>query len=206
MAYRVFATVTEAGGLSEGVDHTALVYLTLGSGSGSYSVNEVVTGSESGIRGTVVSWDSTTKLLILKDIIPYNTGNTNIGVGGYLYEFSYNSTVVDFLVQNAGTNYSAIPTIVVENTGDIQATGTVVMTTAGDQVDSITITAGGYGIPQTVDSSYALHPTITFTNDASDTTGSGAVVQAILGGENATGNGGASYRIKSIAYSSSIRS
>jgi len=202
-----YATVTEAGGLSEGVDHTALVYLTLGSGNNqNFSVNEIVTGSESGVRGTVVSWDASTKLLTLKDIVPYNTGNINIGIGGYLYEFSYNSTVVDFLVQNAGTNYSAVPTITVENNGDIQATGTVVMTTAGDQVDSITITTGGYGIKQSVDSSYVLHPTVTFTNDPSDTTGSGAVVQAILGGENATGNGGASYRIKSISYSSSIRS
>ena len=49
------------------------------------------------------------------------------------------------------------------------------MTTAGDQVESITITNGGYGIPQTIDGTYnLLHPTITFTNAAGDTTGSGA--------------------------------
>ena len=80
------------------------------------------------------------------------------------------------------------------------------MTTAGDQVASITITNGGYGIPQTVDGTYNLHPTITFTNDASDTTGSGAVAYAILGGEKLAGNGGASYRIKRIDYQVIVRS
>ena len=88
----------------------------------------------------------------------------------------------------------------------IQATGTVNLTTAGDQVKSITITNGGYGIKQTVDGSYAVHPTVTFTNDGSDSTGAGAVAQAILGGENAVGNGGASYRIKYIDYQAIVRS
>ena len=76
---------------------------------------------------------------------------------------------------------TAAPTITIENTGDIQATGTVVMTGAGDQVASVTITNGGYGIPQTIDGTYNLHPTITFTNAGSDTTGAGAVAYAILG-------------------------
>ena len=39
-----------------------------------------------------------------------------------------------------------------------------------------------------------------------DSTGSGAVVQAILGGENLVGNGGATYRIKSIDYQTIVRS
>ena len=80
------------------------------------------------------------------------------------------------------------------------------MTTAGDQVQSLTITNGGYGIPQTVDGTYNIHPTVTFTNAAGDTTGSGAVAQAILGGELINGNGGASYRIKKIDYQTIIRS
>ena len=70
------------------------------------------------------------------------------------------------------------------------------MTTAGDQVASITITNGGYGITQSVDGSYNLHPTVTFNNAAGDTTGAGAKAYAIMGGENIVGNGGATYRIK----------
>ena len=53
------------------------------------------------------------------------------------------------------------------------------MTTAGDQVASLTITNGGYGIPQTIDGTYNLHPTVTFTN-AGDTTGSGALHKQFL--------------------------
>ena len=76
----------------------------------------------------------------------------------------------------------------------------------GDQVASITINNGGYGIPQTVDGTYNLHPTVTFTNASGDTTGANAAAQAVLGGENLTGNGGASYRIKGIEYSTVVRS
>jgi hypothetical protein len=201
-------TVSSAGGLNDGVEHIAQVELTLelDSGTGNYSVDESVTGSVSGVRGTVISWDVNTGKLLLKDIVPYNTGDVNVGIAGLLYEFSYNSTIVDFNIQDAGTNYTAAPTVSIENTGDIQATGTAVMTAAGDQVSSITITNGGYGISQTVDSSYAVHPTVTFTNDASDTTGSGVVAQAILGGEKVTAAGGTSYRIKSIEYKSIVRS
>ena len=53
---------------------------------------------------------------------------------------------------------------------------------------------------------YALHPTITITNASGDITGAGVVAQAVLGGENAVGNAGASFRIKSIAYTTQIRS
>jgi len=204
-----YATVIEAGGLSDGVSHPAILNITLDVPSGNsqnFSVNEVVTGSISGVRGTVVSWTPATGLLVVKDIIPYNTGNVNVGIGGLLYEFSSKNTIIDFIIANPGTNYTGVPTIAIENTGDIQATGTVVMTTAGDQVASITINNGGYGIPQTVDGTYNLHPTVTFTNASGDTTGANAAAQAVLGGENLTGNGGASYRIKGIEYSTVVRS
>ena len=204
-----YATIVEAGGLSAGVAHTALVNLYLDanfSNGQNFSVDEVVTGSISGVRGTVVSWNPVTQVLQVKDIVPFNTGDINVGIGGYLYEFSSKNSIVDFNIQSAGTNYTAAPTVAIENTGDIQATGTAVLTTAGDQVASITITNGGYGIPQTIDGSYNTHPTITFTNAAGDTTGSGAVAQAIMGGENAVGNGGATYRIKRIEYSTTVRS
>ena len=203
-----YATITTAGALSEGVPHAALMEITVDGNFGNgqnYAVNEVVTGDVSGVKGTVVSWNPSTGKLVVGDIIPFNTGNVNIGVAGYLYKFSDTSTIVDFNIQNAGTNYSLVPTVAVENTGDIQATGTVVLTAAGDQVGSITITNGGYGIPQTVDGTYNIHPTVTFTNASGDTTGAGAVAQAILGGEKLVGNGGASYRIKSIEFQTIAR-
>ena len=204
-----YATVVEAGGLADGVAHPAVLNITLdvpGGNGLNFSTNEVVTGSISGVRGTVVSWIPSTGILTVNNIIPFNTGNVNIGIGGLLYEFSQNSSIIDFIIANPGTNYTGVPTIAIENTGDIQATGTVVMTTAGDQVASITINNGGYGIPQTVDGTYNLHPTVTFTNASGDTTGANAAAQAVLGGENLTGNGGASYRIKSIEYSTVVRS
>jgi hypothetical protein len=204
-----YAAISTAGGLNEGTDHTALVNITVDPSFGNgqnYSVNEVVTGEVSGIKGTVVSWNPNTNILQVQSIIPFNTGNVSVGEAGYLYQFSEKSTIVDVYIQNPGTNYTAPPTIAVENTGDIQAVGTVVMTTAGDQVSSITLTNGGYGIPQTIDGTYNLHPTITFTNAGGDTTGSGASGYAIMGGEKILGNSGASYRIKSIEYISNARS
>ena len=204
-----YATVTEAGALNEGRPHEALYYVYVDGNFGNgqnYSVNEVVTGSVSGIRATVVSWDTTNGILTIKDIVPYNTGNINVGIGGYLYKFSENSTIVDMVIQDQGTDYSATPTITIENAGDIQATATAVMTAAGDQISSITINNGGYGYEQYVDTSYDIHPTITITNDPGDTTGSGATAQAVLGGENLLGNGGASYRIKKIEYAVNVRS
>ena len=204
----IFAGITTAGTLGSGLEHESIIDLVLDTDDGngqSFTPDEFVTGDVSGVRGTVVSWNPSTGVLQVKDVLPYNTGNVNIGISGYLYEFSKDSTVVDVFIQNAGTNYTAVPTVTFENTGDIQATGTAVLTTAGDQVASITITNGGYGIPQTVDGTYNLHPTITFTNDASDTTGSGAVGYAIMGGEKITANGGAQYRIKDIRYNAIVR-
>ena len=204
-----YANIAIAGGLSEGREHNAIVNITLDALDGNgqnFSVNEVVTGDTSGVRGTVVSWDLSNKVLQLKDVTAFNTGDVNVGEAGYLYKFAENSTIVDVVIQNAGTNYSAIPTVAFESIGDIQATGTVTMTVAGDQVGGVTITNGGYGYVQSVDNSYDIHPTITFTNAGGDTTGSGAVGYAIMGGEKVSGNNGAQYRIKSIEYLSSVRS
>ena len=204
-----YATVTSAGGLADGVSHTAVLNITLDISAGTttnYQTNEVVTGAISGVQATVVTWNNQTGVLQVKDIVPFNTSNVNIGIGGLLYEFSQNSSVIDFIIANPGVNYTGVPTIAIENTGDIQATGTVVMTPAGDQVASITINNGGYGIPQTVDGTYNLHPTVTFTNASGDTTGANAAAQAVLGGENLVGNGGATYRIKSIEYLTTVRS
>ena len=204
-----YANIAIAGGLSEGREHNALVNITLDAYDGNgqnFSVNEIVTGDTSSVRGTVVSWDASNKVLQLKDVTPFNTGDVNVGEAGYLYKFAENSTIVDVVIQNAGTNYSATPTVAFESIGDIQATGTVTMTVAGDQVAGVTITNGGYGYVQSVDNSYNLHPTITFTNAGGDTTGSGAVGYAIMGGEKVSGNNGAQYRIKSIEYLSTVRS
>ena len=204
-----YANIAIAGGLSEGREHNALVNITLDALDGNgqnFSVNEIVTGDTSGVRGTVVSWDLSNKVLQLKDVTAFNTGDVNVGEAGYLYKFAENSTIVDVVIQNAGTNYSATPTVAFESIGDIQATGTVTMTVANDQVAGVTITNGGYGYVQSVDNSYNLHPTITFTNAAGDTTGSGAVGYAIMGGEKVSGNNGAQYRIKSIEYLSTVRS
>ena len=202
-----YATVDTAGGLNEGTDHAAVIEIHLEGGSGgTYSVNEVVTGGSSGVQGTVVTWDAVNKVLQVQNVVPYNTGNVAKGEQGFLYQFSENSTVVDFYIQNAGTNYTGVPTVAIEDVGDIQCTGTVVMTGAGDQVASITINNGGYGITQSVDGTYILHPTVTFTNAGGDTTGAGAVAYAIMGGELLDGTGGASYRIKSIDYLTGVRS
>ena len=204
-----FASVDTAGALSDGVEHNAglKIFLDATNANGqNYSVNEVVTGSVSGVQATVVSWDPSETSVVVQNVVPYNTGNIAIGIAGYLYEFSQKGTIVDFNVQNPGTNYSAPPTVAIENTGDIQATATAVLTTAGDQVASLTINNGGYGIPQTVDGTYNVHPTVTFTNATGDTTGAGAVAQAILGGENLVGNAGATYRIKRIEYLATVRS
>ena len=202
-----YATIDTAGGLNEGTDHAAVIEIHLEGGSGgNFSVNEVVTGGSSGVQGTVVNWDAVNKVLQVQNVVPFNTGNVAKGEAGFLYQFSENSTVTDFYIQNPGTNYTGVPTVAIEDVGDIQCTGTVVMTSAGDQVASITINNGGYGINQSVDGTYALHPTVTFTNAGGDTTGAGAVAYAIMGGELLDGTGGASYRIKSIDYLTGVRS
>ena len=231
-----YATITGAGGLSDGVDHTALVkiYVELSTDNNgqNFGVDELVTGAISGVRGTCVSWDPSNGILTLKDVTPYNTGNINVGIAGYLYEFSHDSTIIDFVIQDAGQNYSATPLLEIQgpaspatesrnsetiawggSIGDIQATATVNMTTAADQVASINITNGGYGYTQSIDNSYKTHPFILFTdasNNISDgkfaSTPNGAIAQAILGGEKINGNSGASYRINRIEYQTTVRS
>lgn len=204
-----FATIIEAGQLSEGKPHLGEIEITLDGNFGNgqnYGVNEIVTGAISGVRATVTNWSPITGKLRVKDVTPYDTGNINIGIAGLLYSFSVNSTIVDFIVKNPGADYSVVPTLDIENVGDIAATTTVVMTSAGDQIESISISNGGYGYKKYVDNTYATRPTVTVTTDPSDTTGSGGVVEPILGGEYLNGNGGASYRIKSIEYLTVIRS
>lgn len=204
-----YATIVEAGQLNEGISHASIVniYLDGNFGNGlNYTVNETITGDESGVQATVVSWNTTTGLLQVQNIIPFNTGNTNIGVAGYLYSFSDRGTVVDFIIQEPGFNYTAPPTITIENNGDIQATSTANMTVSGDQISSISIVNGGYGLNGYVDNLGEYKPEVTVTNNVSDTTGYGAIVQAVLGGENILGNGGASYRIKRVEYATEIQS
>jgi hypothetical protein len=62
-----------------------------------------------------------------------------------------------------------------------------------DQVSTITLSNGGYG--------YTDVPQITFSGG----NGSGAVAEAILGGEILTGQNGASWRILSISYDTQLR-
>lgn len=204
-----FATIVESGQLAEGRPQEALItiYVDGDAGNGqNYTINETVTGEISNVTATVVSWDNNNGILIIKDIVPYNTNNINVGVGGYLYRFSEDSTIVDFIIQDAGSDYTAIPSLDIESVGDVFASATPVMTAAGDQINSITITNGGYGYRQYVDNTYNSRPTVTVVNDPADTTGSGAIVQAVLGGERIIGNGGASYRIKRIEYQTAVRS
>jgi len=79
------------------------------------------------------------------------------------------------------------------------------MSADGDQIESVTMNTEVYGYVQSIDVTNVLHPTITVTNDPGDTTGSGAVLEAILGGEEIIGNNGARWRIKDVKYSSLVR-
>lgn len=204
-----YATILEAGGLSEGVPHEAdmQIYIDPNDNNGqNYFPEEVVTGEISGVRATVTSWNNTEGILTVRDVVPFNTGNLSVGINGVLYKFSDTGTIIDFIVQNPGNDYSATPSITVENAGDIQSTATAVMTTAGDQIASVTVNNGGYGYSQYVDGTYNTRPTITVDNDPGDSTGNGAVIQAILGGEVLIGNNGARYRIKRVEFSTQLRS
>ena len=204
-----YATILEAGGLNEGVPHSAsmTIYLDLADGNeANYFPEETVTGEVSQVRATVTSWNPSSGALIVRDVVPYDTGNLNVGVNGVLNKFSDTGTIKDFIVQNPGNDYSATPSIAIETAGDVQATATAVMTTAGDQIASVTVNNGGYGYVQSVDQAYAIHPTVTVNNDAGDSTGNGAVIQAILGGEKLSGTNGAQYRIKRVEFDVQIRS
>lgn len=188
------AGIAVAGGLNEGVEHTSRLKVTLDTSNPAfynnidYIAGETVTGVNSLIEATVDSWDSGTKTLILKDIVPYDTGNIDDGI---LYEFSVNGTVVEVRINEVGSGFTSAPDIEIADTGVFQATATATIT--ADQVTSITIDDGGYG--------YSSPPEITISNGG----GTGAVAEAILGGEKISGQNGASWKIKSIEYLTLIR-
>ena len=203
------ATIDIAGQLNEGVDHAATATLILDvryTNNQNFFPGEIITGQQSGITAAVVSWNNATRELVLENITPYDTGNVALGVNGKFYKFSKNSSIIGMKIVNPGNNYTAAPSISIESsvTG-FDATATAVMTAGGDQIDSVNITTEGYGYVQSVDNAFTLHPTVTVTNDPGDTTGSGMVLEAILGGEEVIGNNGARWRVKDIVYSTLVR-
>jgi hypothetical protein len=187
------ATITDAGGLNEGIEHNALIELKMDMRNPNnynginFVVGETVTGVESLIEATVVSWDPDNHILVVGDPAPYDTGDP---LKGILYEFSSNSTIVDIRVLDTGNGYVSPVTVNIPNS-IVNATATSQLT--ADQITSITVGVGGYG--------YETAPTITFTSGS----GSGAVAQAILGGEKITGDNGASWRILSADYLTKVR-
>ena len=203
------ARIDTAGALGDGIDHTATLTIVLDgryTNNQNFFVDEIVTGSESGIVATVTSWDNATRELVVRNITPFNTGNVNLGTNGSFYTFSKNGSIIDMKIVNPGTNYTATPTISIETTATgVSAVATATMTASGDQIQSINMTTEGYGYVQSVDNSFNLHPTITVTNAVGDTTGQGAVLEAILGGEEIVGNNGARWRVKDIKYDNLIR-
>lgn len=187
------ATIVDASLLDEGVDHSSLIKIVMDMrnpnnyNSVPFIVGETVTGVESLVEATVVSWDSATQTLVLSNPVAYDTMDPQIG---FIYEFSSDSTVVDIRVLDTGNEYTGPVTVTVDSsTVDCTASATL----TADQITSITVNTGGYG--------YIDPPEVIFT----DATGSGAVAQAILGGEKITGTNGASWRILSIEYLTSIR-
>jgi len=203
------ARVDLAGALGDGVEHNSTLTLILDvryTNNANFFPDELITGQQSGIIATVTSWDNATRELVVRNITPYNTSNVALGTNGSFYTFSKSGSIIDMKVVNPGVNYTATPTIAIEtSTTGIDAVATATMTASGDQIDSVNITTEGYGYVQSVDGTFNLHPTITVTNDASDTTGTGAVLEAILGGEEIVGNNGARWRIKDIGYDNLIR-
>ena len=187
------ATITDAGNLNEGVEHNAFIEIKMDTRNPNnynginFTVGETITGVESLIEATVVSWDPSTYTLVVKDPVPYDTADP---LKGILYEFSYDSTIIDIRILNSGNGYADpvtvnIPSSIVNCTATSQLTA--------DQITSITVNVGGYG--------YITPPSITFTSAS----GTGAIAQAILGGEKITGSNGASWRILSVDYLTRIR-
>lgn len=203
------ATVDVAGNLDEGVDHEADVTLVLDvryTNNQNFFPGEIITAQQSGITGEVVFWNLAARELTLTNVTEYNTGNVALGVNGKFYTFSKRGSIVDMKVISPGNNYTAVPTITIESSViGVDAVATAVMSVDGDQIESVTMNTEGYGYVQSVDISNNLHPTVTVTNDPGDTTGNGAVLEAILGGEEIIGNNGARWRIKDIKYSSLVR-
>jgi hypothetical protein len=204
------ATVDIAGALGDGVEHDADIIIQLDSrytNNVGYFQGELVIGSESGIQGTVVSWNASTQKLHLTNIIPYDTGNVDKGVNGRYYSYSKNSSVIGVKVVNAGVNYTAVPTVTIqENPTGTRATAQAVMTSSGDQIASITLPIEGYGYKQSVDPvTRILYPTVTIVNGAGDITGTGAALETIVGGETIVGNNGGRWRVRDIEYLTLIR-
>jgi hypothetical protein len=190
------AGIAVAGGLSEGVEHDAKIEVVFDTSNSSYYnsvdfvVDETVTGQASGIQATVESWNSGSKTLVLKNIVPYDTLNILTGV---IYEFSTTSTVVGVNINSVGLGYTSDPTVNIDlGTAIYQATATASI--SADQVTSVTVTgSGGYG--------YTTKPEITFTGGG----GSGVVAEAILGAEKIQGANGALWRIQSLRYLTELR-
>lgn len=202
-----YSTIESAGALGDGIEHTSrmnIIFEESDNNNISFVVGETVTGQSSSIQATVESWDLGTRTLTVINPVPYFTNNVNLGIGGYFYAFSENSTITQIRVIDPGLDYTAVPTIVVENSGELQASGVVTMTGDGDQISSIAVSNGGYGYSKTVTAG-VLHPTVVFTNNASDTTGNAAVAEVILGGEKLNGSAGASWRISRIEYDTLAR-
>lgn len=190
------AGIVVAGGLSEGVEHDAKIEVVFDTSNSSYYnsvdfvVDETVTGQASGIQATVESWNSGSKTLVLKNIVPYDTLNIETGI---IYEFSTATTVVGVNINSVGLGYTSDPTVNIDlGTAIYQATATASI--SADQVTSVTVTgSGGYG--------YTTKPEITFTGGG----GSGVVAEAILGAEKIQGANGALWRIQSLRYLTELR-
>lgn len=193
----ILVTILEAGGLNEGIAHTAIIDLYLKNAQSNqldFIPGEQIVGSQSGITAEVVEWNLSEGRLRVKSPQPYDTGNPTLGI---LYTFSKNSTIVEFRVMDFGQLYTVAPTLDIEDVGILPASGSTTLTL--DQVTGTTVIDGGYGYDPT------NPPTITVVPDQSDTTGSGAVVQAILGGENISGtSSGAIYQISDIQYRTNL--
>jgi hypothetical protein len=187
------AQIVVAGGLDEGVEHYAKLLVQLDTSNPDFYngtdfvVGETVSGNNSGVQATVESWNSATRQLVLKDVVPFDTQTIEDGI---IYEFSVNSTVVEVRINDVGSGYTTNPTVTIADTGVFQAIATGTIT--ADQVTSITVDDGGYG--------YTSKPTVTISGD-----GNGASAEAILGGELLLGDNGASWKIKSIDYLTTVR-
>lgn len=187
------ATITDASLLNEGVEHAAFIKIKMDTrntnnynGIG-FNVGEIITGIESLITATVVSWDAENYILIVKNPIPYDTANPSFGL---LYEFSSNSTIVDIRILTGGNGYSN-PIVLNIPSSIVNGVATAALT--ADQITSTTVNVGGYG--------YTSSPTISFTSPS----GSGAIAQAILGGEKVSGSNGGMWRILSTDYITEVR-
>jgi hypothetical protein len=189
------SNVSDAGSLNEGVEHYSIIRIEMDTSNLSFyngvdfTVGETVTGANSQVEATVKSWDSTNKILILENPIPYDTGTLEDGI---IYEFSSTSTVIDLRIISIGNNYASAPSVTIADTGIFQATASCSLT--GDQVTSISVTNGGYG--------YTTKPTVTFGSGGG---GTGAIAEAVLGGEKIIGDNGAIWTIKSVNYTTLAR-